>query len=162
MFFLHTKKSFPLLSFDFVTWKKIPRFLLKVNRSAFNYVQFFVINSTFINSYRCNILISEAGILSPMAAEGGPSPIYLFKTKSKRPIFVLIFISYLFLLVWWYNLETLVQLSSPQSPSFSHPALCTSLALWLGKCEVFQLWQHRQRSSPAWQLSRFEEDITAK
>ena len=59
MFFLHTKKSFPLVSFHFVTWYKIPRFLLKVNRSAFNYVQFFVINSTFINSNRCNISISE-------------------------------------------------------------------------------------------------------
>ena len=46
-----------------------------------------------------------------------------------------------------YLLVIKAQLSSPLSPSFSHPALCTSLTLWLGKCEVFQCWHYWQPSS---------------
>ena len=70
--------------------------------------------------------------------------------------------SLIFLYFILYSMVVEEQLWSPQSPSFSHPALCTSLTLWLRKCEVFQRWHHWQPSSFSSELSGFDEDITAE
>ena len=132
--------------------------------------------------YYCSILLSM--ISEILVLEASWRKIFIMKEKSYfycQSFFIFtvryytllprykIFASYLsgpwsliFLYFILYSMVVEEQLWSPQSPSFSHPALCTSLTLWLWKCEVFQRWHHWQPSSFSSELSGFDEDITAE